>query len=414
MKDTPENWQKAVAIAWRIEEDLQHSDWEKLFDPTFAKYGLKTKYAAELKLAAPIPEPEPEMTVGAMWEDYLIWKSERVQPTTFQTKYLRTYLNLIKGLRWDAANQEFVDTGKGIYLLPLTQVSAEKLLTLKAGKEVISETLSALSEAFKRLQELKRTKLIDNPFSYSKGVSENTTDMYKSFVDTNGLEREWWDTEDGENDDEERDRRYFSKKDRDIIINAFYDHKNKAPRQLASLIEFRFLTGCRSGEAFALRWRDCFRGKDANNIVFSRSYDGQTKITKNTKKGEIRIFKMYPKLRELLLRIKPIDANPNDLVFTKLNGSPWDTNAVSELWLRSVVKSSQGVTYVYPGVVTQLAEDGLIDGYLPFYNCRHTFISLMAHAGTDLLLLATACGNSLEIIQRHYLGVDTEAEFPNL
>jgi hypothetical protein len=74
MKDTPENWQKAIAIAYRIEGDLQHPDWQQLFDPSFAKYGLKSKYTAELKLAAPIPEPEPEMTVGAMWEDYLVWK----------------------------------------------------------------------------------------------------------------------------------------------------------------------------------------------------------------------------------------------------------------------------------------------------------------------------------------------------
>ena len=41
LKDTPENWQKAIAIAWRIEGDLQHPDWQQLFDPSFAKYGLR-------------------------------------------------------------------------------------------------------------------------------------------------------------------------------------------------------------------------------------------------------------------------------------------------------------------------------------------------------------------------------------
>jgi len=71
-------------------------------------------------------------------------------------------------------------------------------------------------------------------------------------------------------------------------------------------------------------------------------------------------------------------------------------------------------SYTYPGVVTQLVTDGLIDGYLPPYHTRHTFITLMAHAGTDLLLLATACGNSVEVIQRHYLGVNTEANFPDI
>ncbi|MCC3464439.1 MAG: hypothetical protein JGK26_32655, partial [Microcoleus sp. PH2017_27_LUM_O_A] len=86
---------------------LQHSDWQTLFDPTFAKYGLKTKYAAELKLAAPIPEPEPEMTVGAMWEEYLEWKRPQLQPTTFEFLFEKNYTNIIRGLTYNRKQAEF-------------------------------------------------------------------------------------------------------------------------------------------------------------------------------------------------------------------------------------------------------------------------------------------------------------------
>ncbi|TAF50250.1 MAG: hypothetical protein EAZ60_29440 [Oscillatoriales cyanobacterium] len=79
---------------------LQHSDWQTLFDPTFAKYGLKTKYAAELKLAAPIPEPEPEITVGTMWEDYLEWKKDVIEESTFLRTY-GTFTYALKGMKWD-------------------------------------------------------------------------------------------------------------------------------------------------------------------------------------------------------------------------------------------------------------------------------------------------------------------------
>jgi len=410
MKDTPENRQKAEAIAYRIENDLLHPDWQILFDPTFAKYGLKSQYAA-LQLAAP-PVVEPELTVGAMWEEYLLWKRPQLEVTTYTGSFDGTFTNLIKGLVWNRKTRIFTDSGNGLFDTHLSEVDAEKWFEgVKLAALTKYKTLAALSEAFTRLQSQGKTKLAKNPFVL-ENKTENKTNKYKSTVDVDGIEREWWDVPDNESDNEERDRRCFSKADMVTIIDAFYNHKNESPRELATLVEFRFLTGCRSGEAFALRWRDCFRGKEQNNIVFSRSYDGQNKVTKSTKTNDIRIFKMYPKLHDFLLRIKPDNAQPNDLVFTKLNGKSWNTGEVHGKWNGVTVKKNE-TEYHYPGVVTQLANDGLIDGYLPFYNCRHTFLSLMAHAGTDLFLLATICGTSVEIIQKHYLGVNPNVSVPN-
>ena len=64
--------------------------------------------------------------------------------------------------------------------------------------------------------------------------------------------------------------------------------------------------------------------------------------------------------------------------------------------------------------MTKLVEDGVIPSCLPPYHTRHTFISLQAHAGTDLLLLGAICGNSVEVIQKHYLGVNTSVEVTDI
>ena len=408
LRESPENWKLAQSAALRIERDLSDSEnWQILFDPTFVKYGLAVKYAsAALKLAAPIPEPEPEMTVGAMWEDYLIWKQPQLQPTTFKSWFHRTYTNVIKGLIWDSGNQTFTESQHSVYGMA---ISASVVTTLLAGgtnQETKRKTLVALSEAFTRLQSLGKTKLAVNPFVIVGGVTENKTDKYKSTVNADGeIDLRWWDKSDTETSLDETDRRAFTKDERDTIVNAFYTHRNKAYRQMAPLVEFRFLTGCRSGEAFALEWKDVFLGRNKDYLRFSKSYNGRFKNTQVPKTGETRIFKIYPKLNDLLLRIKPVDAKPTDLVFDKLNGKHWSSAETTKYWLGEKK---------HEGVVTQLVESGNISCYLPFYNCRHTFISLMAHAGTDLLLLATACGNSVEVIQRHYLGVNTEADFPDI
>jgi integrase len=413
LKDTPENWQKAIAIAWRIEGDLQHPDWQQLFDPSFAKYGLKTKYATELKLAAPIPEPEPEMTVGEMWEDYLEWKRPQLQPTTFELLYKRSFTNPIKGKNYNRKNGTYLTVDNSLWDESLNGEIRERLSEFVCCTATKRSLVSALSEAFTRLQSLGKTKLTVNPFVIVGGVVESKTDKYKSTVSNTGEVLRWWDTEDNETDLEEKDRRAFTKEERDVIIKAFYEADKPATRHVAPLVEFLFLTGCRSGEAFALEWKDVFLGRDKNYIRFSKSYNGRLKNTQVTKTGETRLFKIYPKLNKLLLRIKPENAKPTDLVFTQVNGKQWYIGQLAKLWNTYQLKHSSKI-YTYPGVVTQLADSGAISCYLSPYHTRHTFITLMAHAGTDLLLLATSCGNSVDVIQRHYLGVNTEANFPDV
>ncbi|MEG4323149.1 MULTISPECIES: tyrosine-type recombinase/integrase [unclassified Microcoleus] len=416
LRESPENWKLAQSAALRIERDLSDSEnWQILFDPTFVKYGLAVKYtSAALKLAAPIPEPEPEITVGTMWEDYLIWKQPYLEATTFKLNYQVVFTNAIKGLIWNAQQRSHTLAASGcIWDMSLSAVDINRLMDAPLSLRTQRKTIAALSEAFTRLQSQDKTKLTKNPFVFVGGVVENKTDKYKSTVNADGTEREWWEVADTETDSEENDRRAFTKDERDIIIKAFYESARHSHRKAAPLIEFLFLTGCRSGEAFALRWQDVFIGRDKDCIRFSKSYNGRLRNTQVTKTDEIRLFKMYPKLRELLLRIKPENAKSTDLVFTNTEGNSYNSNNLDSIWRESKGRKCKKV-YHYPGLVTQLIDDGMISGYLSPYHTRHTFISLQAHAGADLFLLATICGNSVEVIQRHYLGINIDATLPDI
>ena len=56
-------------------------------------------------------------------------------------------------------------------------------------------------------------------------------------------------------------------------------------------------------------------------------------------------------------------------------------------------------------------QDGEISQYLKPSATRHTFITIQAHAGVDLKLLADFVGNSVDVIYDRYLGVNKDAAF---
>jgi len=404
LRESPENWKLAQSAALRIERDLSDSEnWQILFDPTFVKYGLAVKYtSAALKLAAPIPEVEPEMTVGAMWEEYLIWKRPQLEPTTYRTSFLSVYTNALKGLVWNKKTHTATDSKNGVWDLPLCSSVTDLIKAHPICVTSKKKLFSALSEAFTRLQSQGKTKLAQNPFVLENKI-ENKTDKYKSTVDANGTIRLWYELEDTETNPEERDRRAFTKDERDIIIKAFYESDKQSVSSAAPLVEFLFLTGCRSGEAFALTWNNI--KFDHNQIVIYKSYASSIKGIKHTKNSDTRLFLIYPKLRDLLLRIKPVDAKPNDLVFTKLSGKGWDSYEVCKKWYGQTQKHGE-TEYHYPGVVTQLVESGEISCYLSPHHARHTFITLQARAGVDLVMLSGICSVNVDTIMKHYLEPD--------
>lgn len=413
--DNPEDRKRAAQIAIAMEADLDHPEWEKLFDPTLAKYGLGGGKYAKLANVLQLPgtkQPEPEMTVGAMWEDYLTWKEGRVEPTTFKVYFSGGMVNALKGLVWDRSTKSFKKTGCDVWNNSLSIETAKQVLDIPIAESSKLKLLQALNEAFLRAQSLGAVKLTINPFfELWKQAKPDIRDTYKPTITTDGEIFQWWQIADSQTIDEEEDRRAFTREERDVIIKAFYESDKPQERQSAHLIEFLFLTGCRPGEAFALRWGDVML--DRGIIRFSKSYSGRLKNTQTTKTKEVRIFYLYPKLADLLNQIMPATpTKTTDLVFADKKGSPFYSNKHSAYWLGTTIKY-KGVERHYPGVVTRLIEEGKISGYLSPYHTRHTYITLTAQANKEnnqaLLHIASSCGNSVDVLLKHYLGVKEEA-----
>lgn len=416
-KDNPEDWKRAAQLAIALEADLDHPEWEKLFDPTLAKYGLGGGKYAKLADVLQMPgakQPEPEITVGEMWEAYLEWKKTVVEETTFKVRF-GTFTNVIKGRVWLSRTHKHSQCEYPLYDVRLN----EKKLVL-AALELIKvhnkpHLISTLEQAF----EFCKTKgmlvnlTTENPFILDKfSMPAVTTQQKYATKIVNGEEKEWYEVLDEK--DLENDRRAFTREERDIIIKAFY---NAPPAKAfyAPLIEFYFLTGCRTSEALPLTWKDV--DFERNVIRFSKSLGLSTKKVKNTKTGEVRLFYFSEssRLKELLLKLK--NESTSDLVFSTKNKKYFSYFNIVVSWrgqvCKKVLKDGVERTYYYPGVVTQLADEGKISTYLSCYHTRHTYITLTAHANKHnnnaLLYIATSCGNSVDVILRHYLGVIEEA-----
>lgn len=421
MSDSPANWKKAQQIALQIEADLEHSDWNKLFDPTFAKYGIgDAKFAQKMGELIQMPQAKAAMTVGEMWEDYLVWKEGQVQPTTFKNFFQKLYTNAIKGLQWDSKTQTFSLVEKGVYNLPLDAAIGEKTqaaLNKTSATKTIKGVMSALREAYDRAVNLGKIPPTKNPFEMVKG-EVNNNQMYAPRQDENGVWREWWEFEEQVDDEYLKDKRHYSLVERDTIIKAFYESESDAKRHAATLIEFLFLTGCRHGEAFGLRWKDV--SFERGYVRFSKSFNKRNQTTQQTKTGTVRMFKLYPKLTELLLRIQANSSKTgkSDLVFVLMNGNQYGSGNIQDIWNERdysyTTKKGEPIKYRYPGIVAELAEQGLIGEYLSAYSTRHTFITLQVQNKVDVALVAASVGNSIEVIYRHYLGFDKSASFINL
>ena len=417
-KDNPEDWKRATQLAIALEADLDHPEWEKLFDPTLAKYGIGGAKYAKLADVLQMPgavQAKPEITVGEMWEAYLEWKKTVIEETTFKVRF-GTFTNVIKGKIWSSRTHTHSQCECPLYSVRLN----EKKSALAALELIVVHNKPHLVSTLEQAFEFCKTKgmlvnpTTENPFVLDKFSTPTVTTQqkYASKI-VNGEEKEWHEVLDEK--DLENDRRAFTKEERDIIIEAFY---NASPAKVlyAPLIEFYFLTGCRTSEALPLTWKDV--DFERNVIRFSKSLGLSTKKVKDTKTGETRLFYFVdnPSLKELLLRLKK--ESTNDLVFPAKDKKYFSYFNLVVSWrgqvCKKVLKDGTERTYYYPGVVTQLAEEGKISGYLSQYHTRHTYITLTAHANKHnnnaLLYIATSCGNSVDVILRHYLGVSEETK----
>jgi integrase len=110
-------------------------------------------------------------------------------------------------------------------------------------------------------------------------------------------------------------KKAFTQAEVDSILD--YVKKSKGDHYYP-ILQFLFLTGCRTSEAIAFMWGDVKWDKEY--IVIQRSYHLQTKKFVSTKTGHIRLFRM-PKNGALWSLLESLNTGkPNETVFKSKQG----------------------------------------------------------------------------------------------
>lgn len=171
----------------------------------------------------------------------------------------------------------------------------------------------------------------------------------------------------------------FTKDEIDKILTTL----DREYPELMPLIKFLLGTGCRIGEALALKLHDV--SQDFRKINISRQLTrGQTKLPKAGKKREIYIS---DNIAELLRGLTPNNG------FLLHDGTMTD-EYIANRWKRALKLA--GVQYRSP------------------YNCRHTFISHCLEIGINPVKVATITGHDVKVLLSHYAGIIDKPIIPNL
>ncbi|GAB4230711.1 MAG: hypothetical protein Kow00121_59440 [Elainellaceae cyanobacterium] len=334
LKDNEENQLKARIIALEIEARLSSfttlEEVREFVNERIDNNPKKLKSTSSLNLVN-------------LWDDYCEFKRPQLAETTFRREYRCKVLHLLEKL----------DPKTSLSKLP------EAILELTTPASTILY-LEKLQSCFDWAYETGR---IDPPIVIKHRVKARP---YRRDIDP------------------------FSQAEVEAILSRF---EQKKPN-FSAFTRFLFLTGCRPGEAIALRWQNV----TDSIICFCESFDSQYRIRKPTKTTENRHFPIYDGLKELL----DAQSKETELVFPNTVGREISLN----MFTTKVWKGYER----YTGVMQELLEEGLVDRYRVPYAARSTFITRAIESGLSISQVAKLVGNTPKILLKHYLGDRTEAD----
>jgi integrase len=152
-------------------------------------------------------------------------------------------------------------------------------------------------------------------------------------------------------------------------------------RQDAEIVRVAAYGGLRQGELLALRWRDVDFAGSALNVARAMSAG----VESSTKSGHMRRVPLADQAAAALDRMSQREhfTTPSDLVFCNALGRPLDDSA-----LRRRYRRAQAAAGVRP---------------LRFHDLRHTFGSLLAMRGVDVVTIQKAMDHSALATTSRYL-----------
>ncbi|MEO0969689.1 MAG: site-specific integrase [Cyanobacteria bacterium J06639_18] len=317
--------------------------------------------------------PKPKLSILEVWDIYCEFKRSSLAVTTYELMYKKAFSSCVE----QAVNSVGED--------PL---EFRGWLLENRNKRTAKDVLSALEHAYNLViqRDLYTGK---NPFI---GLSKEIEKKKR----IKEIKQSDYSSEDTNLDNKDL---AFTWDEAETIMSFLKNHDGKFKHHY-HITAFRFLTGCRIGEACGLWWDDIKWDKEC--IVFRRSYAVRIKKFKPTKNETERLFPM-PKNGRLWNLLKELkQGNGNECVFLSVANKPFRYNLLSNCWSkRTDTKGSK--IYEYPGFIRILLEQGKISKYLPPYNTRHTFVSHQIYdLGRDRDVVNSWCEHSEEISRKHY------------
>ncbi|MEH2293828.1 tyrosine-type recombinase/integrase [Nostoc sp.] len=383
-----DGWEsKASQLQRRLQIELEEGkldDGEGNFDlgryqEILKEYGLQARLRlvkSESVTSDDQLPPKPELSLMEIWDMYCEYRKQGLRETTYERKFQGQYKSFVTSAI-EATKSE--DTAK-----------IRNWLVENRNLETVKRVLAYLSKAYQL--GMKNRLLTHNPF---EGMAEEIVNR--------GAQGKTQDDVEIETDNDVLDRTKAYTWDEVQAILGLADNK---PHWF-NFLKFKFLTGCRTGEAIALMW--CDVEWDKERIMIRRTYDGRIKKfypLKNdrTYKGEeTRRFPM-PKDGELWNLLKSIPQGaPSEVVLKSKGKKIIDDSVFYYFWKGSKGTISKKAS---KGIISTLIEQGKLTKYLSPYNTRHTFIThAVFDLGIDEKIVSVWCGHQIEVSNKHYQDV---------
>ncbi len=184
----------------------------------------------------------------------------------------------------------------------------------------------------------------------------------------------------------------YSREEIAKILDAFANHPSKPMRSYWTLAVFLLSTGCRLGEAFALRWENV--ADDGRRVWIGEAIERGGAV-KETKTREARWVELNRSCRAALVSMRQSkNPAPADLVFTGARGGVLSDRNWRRIWA-NVLKLA-GVPYRRP------------------YLARHTVASHALDANYPITEVAEQIGNLPSTLLARYAGAARRRAFPDL
>lgn len=370
----------ARRVAKRLELDFQEGKLsnpdgnfnEEHYQKVLTQYGIKASLRV-VKGGGHIgmhdTPQKPAISILEVWDMYCEYKKNRVAETTYKLIF--------------QGNLK-IPIAKAIAVVGEDAIKIHNWLLSNYAHRLVKNILSHLSHAYKLA--IKQKLLTHNPF---EGLSEN--------IEVNSSQKtiSQEDKIDDELDLFDKSKSYSWDEAQGILEYIESDCKIE---HWHPFIKFKFLTGCRSGEAIALWWCDVFWDNEC--IFIRRSYSESCKIYKHTKNGHKRKFPM-PKNGELWNLLKSLPyGEPNNNVFLNKRGKAISQKALNKVWFGNKDNETKGI-------IPTLIEHGKLTKYLPPYNTRHTFINHQINdIGIAPHIVNAWCEHSEDVSKAHYRDLD--------